>query len=512
MDLLTDPWIPSRPIERGEFEQITLQQLLCDPQKRLLSLPRDDMEMAATQLLISIVQLLWPPEDLNQLTQRIIKPLTADEFFNGIKDYKADFDLAHPEYPFMQVKGVAAKDVTGMDKLMVGLTGSTSCAFVNQPGQGDALCSGCTAIALFNQAGNAPGFGGGFKSGLRGGTPITTLVQQPCLRTTVWANVLTEQSLDKYYPGWRQQDGHDFTWRQPIASNQQVYAHSIGLARGLFWQPAHIELLKPGSGGVCSACGSETTQRYHGFLKAKFNFTVKDFWFHPHSPSILQTKKGEIEQRYIGFSTEAPSWTQIGRLLIRQQLDQKREGRSPAAVVEQARQLVGDDNKLHLSIGGYRNNQAAILERRHETMVFGQGWERHLNVVNEIVQIGDGYRLALRKALYVFAVGVREKDIIGAGVSIHDKTEPQYYRQSNLLITPLLATVNYHQPQSELHELRNQLFKLCQRLFDSATAPYAHHPKLILTLAFARRVLNKNLSALNMQGEQADEALSEVII
>ncbi|MGE9627391.1 type I-E CRISPR-associated protein Cse1/CasA, partial [Escherichia coli] len=82
------------------------------------------------------------------------------------------FYLNHAEHPFMQTKGVKANDVTPMEKLLAGVSGATNCAFVNQPGQGEALCGGCTAIALFNQANQAPGFGGGFKSGLRGGTPI----------------------------------------------------------------------------------------------------------------------------------------------------------------------------------------------------------------------------------------------------------------------------------------------------------------------------------------------------
>lgn len=65
---------------------------------------------------------------------------------------------------FYAGSGVKATEPTGMDKLLAGLTGATNCAFVNEPGLADALCGGCTAIALFNQANNAPSFGGGFKS------------------------------------------------------------------------------------------------------------------------------------------------------------------------------------------------------------------------------------------------------------------------------------------------------------------------------------------------------------
>lgn len=505
MNLLTGVWIPVRPVAGGEFRQITLQQLLCSPEPFLLTLPRDDMELAACQLLVSILQLIWPPEDVPQLIQRLSQPLTANAFAAGVADWADGFDLSHAEQPFMQVKGVEAKEITPMDKLLVGLTGSTNCAFVNQPGQGDALCAGCTAIALFNQAGNAPGFGGGFKSGLRGGTPVTTLIQQACLRTTLWANVLMQTQLDDHYPGWREQPRNAFTWQQPIISNSTIPAGSIGLARGLFWQPAHIELCPPTRGGRCSACGSLVEQRYAGFLKAKFNYTIDGFWLHPHSPYVQQNKKGNIERRYVGFSVLAPSWTQIGRLLISQQLNKDQEGRRPALVVEQGK-LISGGRHLHLSIGGYRNNQAAILERRHDIMTFNQGWERHLDVIGEIVRIGLAGREALHKALYVYITGIRELDIIGAGVAIGNVTEQQYYRRSNTLITALLASADYDNPLPALVQFHQQLSTLCRQLLDAAVAPYEHLPKLVVAQAMARKTLNKHLSVTKPQGEYVDDA------
>ncbi len=48
------------------------------------------------------------------------------------------FYLNHAEHPFMQTKGVKANDVTPMEKLLAGVSGATNCAFVNQPGQGEA--------------------------------------------------------------------------------------------------------------------------------------------------------------------------------------------------------------------------------------------------------------------------------------------------------------------------------------------------------------------------------------
>jgi len=506
MNLLTEPWIPVRSASDSSIITITLKTLLCAREPYVLCLPRDDMEMAACQLLICLVQILWPPADASQLIQRIRDPLSEEEFISGIAGREDDFDLAHPEFPFMQVRGVVAKKNTTMDKLMVGLTGSQNCAFLNQPGQGDNICGGCTAIALFNQASNAPGFGGGFKSGIRGEIPVTTLVQQPCLRTTVWTNVLTQSMLDKHYSGWREEPRHNFTWQRPIISGQRIFAHEIGLARGLFWQPAHIELSSPDSGGKCCACGAIVEQRYSGFLKAKFNYTIEGFWLHPHSPVVHQSKKEILQRRHISFTLPTPCWTQTGRLLLERQLERNQEGRTPALVVVQARQLV-NGRRLHLSIGGYRNNQAAILERRHEIMVFNQGWERHPEIVGEIARLGLDYLDALKKALNYFVKGESKKGILGAGVQVNKTVEPRYFQQSNSLITSLLATINYEQPLPQLQILHQRLYSLCHKLFESVTEPYNHHPKLILTLAKSRKLLGEQLSILKTQGEQTDGPL-----
>ncbi|MCY0181532.1 type I-E CRISPR-associated protein Cse1/CasA, partial [Escherichia coli] len=88
------------------------------------------------------------------------------------------------------------------------------------------------------------GFGGGFKSGLRGGTPITTFVRGIDLRSTVLLNVLTIPRLQKQFPNESHTENQP-TWVKPVKPNESVPASSIGFVRGLFWQPAHIELCDP---------------------------------------------------------------------------------------------------------------------------------------------------------------------------------------------------------------------------------------------------------------------------
>jgi len=499
MNLLTDPWIPVRPQAKASAQKLTLRQLLCEDGKWELCLPRDDMEMAALQLLICLTQTLATPENLGELKQRIIKPLAEQEFEDGCQLYKDWFQLDHPQYPFMQVRGVKATEPTPMDKLLAGVTGATNSCFVNQPGLGDALCSACTAIALFNQAMNVPGFGGGFKASLRGSAPVTTLAQGEHLRQTVWLNVLTCEGIDLLLPWHRQTQSQKPTWIEPIKS-ETFAAQSIGFLRGLFWQPAHLELTPVVTGGNCSCCGQRNTEVYRGFNKAKFNYTVTGVWPHPHGARTLTLKKGEKEEKYVSFTTTAPSWTQLGRFVVRHTVvDSKIPGQEPAAVIRQAQNL---RVRLTLCIGGYRNNQASILERRHELLSLGEGWNTKPQTVQEVVDNAIGYRDALNKALFSFFKGGGSK---GAGIPVHETGKVQFYRRTEDTILGTLAQINFENPAPHILVLKDELLRIVRELFEEAVRPYLNDPNLIHTVAVSRRILNKHLKALKNPQEGSED-------
>ena len=112
MNLLTEEWIPVRLLEGGTPRKISLRGLLCGEEKWELCLPRDDMELAALQLLICITQALLTPKDGKALLARIARPIEENEYEIAVKNLNDWFRLDHPQHPFMQVKGVAAKDPT----------------------------------------------------------------------------------------------------------------------------------------------------------------------------------------------------------------------------------------------------------------------------------------------------------------------------------------------------------------------------------------------------------------
>ncbi|RWV41984.1 type I-E CRISPR-associated protein Cse1/CasA [Escherichia coli] len=87
---------------------INLQSLYCSRDQWRLSLPRDDMELAALALLVCIGQIIAPAKDDVEFRHRIMNPLTEDEFQQLIAPWIDMFYLNHAEHPFMQTKGVKA--------------------------------------------------------------------------------------------------------------------------------------------------------------------------------------------------------------------------------------------------------------------------------------------------------------------------------------------------------------------------------------------------------------------
>jgi CRISPR system Cascade subunit CasA len=342
------------------------------------------------------------------------------------------------------------------------------------------------AIALYNQAASAPSFGGGFKAGLRGMTPITTLIVGDDLRQTVWWNVLHEESLDQVFPGWRETDGQP-VWVYPIAPGSTEHGATIGLTRGYFWQPAKLDLLPPEPVHHCDCCGAEVEAGYTGLRKEKFNYTVVGLWPHPLSPRKWATKKGAREEAFLSFNTTAPAWTQLSQFVLDKRDPQ--QGFVPASVVSQFKAAkFFHEQPLYLLVGGYRNKQAAVLERRHELFNLAAGWAEHDADLQGLIDIGLAVRDALRGSLFRF--------FKRTGLACHEAGQAIYYRQSERLIHTSLRELNFDQYQTARAALARDLAKLAREIFEDQTAPYCHRPEIYRTVAQARASLNAKLHTL----------------
>jgi len=503
MDLLEAPWIPVRANNgSGAFRLLTYRELLCTDEDWQISLPRDDLELACLQLLICMTQILFLPADEDALLERLDTPLAPEEFETGISPCRDWFDLDHPTQPFMQTRGVVAKDVTPIQKLLIGLPEGTNHAFFNAPGEVGALSAPVAAIALFHQATNCPSFGGGFKGSLRGGAPITTLVDGRNLRERVWRNVLTPEFIRKDFPDWTHDPTRDRpTWIDPIREKETIHANQIGLARGLFWQPAHVELIPAGESGVCDLLGIEAGPLYAGFRKEKFNFTLTDTWPHPHGVLQSNLKKGKLEMKFASFTTRAPGWTRLTEMVMR--IDgTKGEGSRPATPVTQAKALaaaaIDKPQPLTLIVGGYRNNKASVTERRHDMISLAAGWnEAGGSRLKELVQLGIRAKEALKNQLSFASKGHKKKKLPGIGSPIQEIGERMFYsRTEGKIIETLSEPATFTEWQDRRSSYIDTLATDCCNIFDALTEPYTMKPELIPIIALARRSLNADLKKL----------------
>lgn len=496
MNLLQDPWIPIRADDgAGAFRLLTYRDLLCGPgQNGQISLPRDDLELACLQLLVCMTQVMFLPDGDAALHQRLAVPLTPAEFDAGIAPFLDWFDLDHPTYPFMQTRGVKAAEPTPIQKLLIGLPEGNNHAFFNEAGEVGQVSGPVAAIALFNQASNCPSFGGGFKGSLRGGAPITTLVFDRDLRRMVWRNVLTRPRVEERQIAAPSPAQDQPTWVSPITEKSTIHWNQIGLMRGLFWQPAHVELVKASEARACDVLGGEAAAGYSGFLKEKFNFTVESVWPHPHGAMNLSLKKDVLEQRFASFTTTAPAWTQLSEFVIPRGLNGK-EGSTPAGPISQFVSM-GDGGPLNILVGGYRTNQASVLERRHELIGLAQGWGKEARLA-KLVEIGKNAKKALRGKLYFAAQGNKDKGLKGVGAAVHETAEKLFYARTESLIHQTFSSDATFREWGEARRIyAQQVADHCRDIFEELTAPYTLKPELIPVIAWSRRALNTDLKKL----------------
>lgn len=498
MDLLTDDWIPVRAAGgTGAFRLLTYRELLCEPGDWQVSLPRDDLELACVQLLVCMTQVMFLPENIPALRVRSNTLLSPEEFAASVQPCRDWFNLDHPTQPFMQSRGVKSAEDTPIQKLLIGLPEGNNHAFFNEAGEVRHLCGAVAAICLFNQATNSPSFGGGFKGSLRGGAPITTLVAGKNLRETIWSNVLIRSHIAKRQietPGFDQDQP---TWVKPIVEKDTIHWNEIGLVRGLFWQPARVELVKSEVDAPCDMLGFDAGAVYTGFRKEKFNFTVEGVWPHPHGALTLSLKNGVLEQKFSSFTTTAPAWTLLSEFVVPKSINDPdaKEGAIPAGPITQANEL--DDGHLHLLIGGYRTKQASVLERRHELMSLAQGWSDDKGRLKQLVDLGKEAKKALRGKLYFAVQGSKDKGLKGIGAAIHETAEKLFYARTEHLIHETFSNaLTFKEWKMAKADFAKQLATHCCAIFKELTDPYAMKPELIPVIAWARRGLNTELAKL----------------
>jgi len=504
MNLLIDNWIPVSL--NNEPQRISLKQLLCNKQERdwRIAVLRDDMDLAALQLLVCLVQVVLMPEDGKTLKKRWFEPLPEAEYEQAIQPLINWFDLVHSEMPFMQSASVTPekdnKNWASLQKLFVGLpektsTSASSNGFFNTPDEIQAVHLGDAAIALFQQATNGFSLGGAaFSVGLKGSMPLTTLVLSDNLRKTIWTNVLSKAFLLEKAPELLNADIQQPTWVVAPHSNKPENALHIGLLRGLFWQPAKIKLeVKHGLAA--------------GFFKNTGMCSVPGFWQHPHTPiDMLRLHTGNAKEKpFLSARNDLPLWGQMLSFFYTQSqvklVDTQQEWTSCALVVQQYRDnSTWRGKNIKLAIGGYVKGGSAesLAGRKHETYSLATDWENKSAEIDRLIVIGLDVYKKLNAAMNKFAFIAIEKGTLkakepGFKKAVKGKAKQAYFDNSESLMHSILRKMAW---DDDISPYQKQFADLARNIFEQIMTPYEHDSKMLQAIIESRALLNNMLNKM----------------
>ena len=458
----------------------------------MLSHPRDDMELAALQLLVCLTQCIFMPNNRAELISNIKNPMTVEIYENVIKEYVLWFSLDDPEYPFMQ--DIDAKDevITGVQKLLPGMPeGDGSATLFVDYDTVKKACPSCVAIALFNQATNAPSFGGGTKAPLRGSAPITTLIYSQNLREMIWKNIFDLEWAKEF---WSQVEISDKpVWIEKLKINSFIPTASIGMMRGLFWQPAYlyVEWVSSQEASICPCCGKRSKDFCEFFRKNKFPYTLSGpNWRHPHSPYIFDAKKNEMEVLSFNKGIASPLWSRLCDVLP---IDSKTLT-VWSLPVKRYTELRHSNGTLPLVVGGYRNKQASILERRHEMISIGATWikdEECLTMFHGMIGMALSFRDSLRKKAYSFGKSLDQASNIPAGIS--NESCNVFFQDTELLMHQYISS---EPTLSHSEEIAKELRRISLNIFEEVTKPYLSNVKALKSYSLNKVGLQRELNKI----------------
>lgn len=212
MDLITEPWLPV-VCYSGKTTKIPLTNLL-DDNVIDVSYPRADFQGAAWQMLIGLLQTTVAPVDERKWREVWKNGIDQQAWQSALSAISPAMQFGAEKPAFLQSFESLESENSSIAGLLIDAPGGNTLKlnkdhFVKRH-VGQQICPHCAVMALFAVQTNSPAGGAGYRVGLRGGGPLTTLVvpQQERdfpLWKKLWLNVIPEEKRPipfecRYFP------------------------------------------------------------------------------------------------------------------------------------------------------------------------------------------------------------------------------------------------------------------------------------------------------------------------
>ncbi|HGX5066396.1 TPA: type I-E CRISPR-associated protein Cse1/CasA [Escherichia coli] len=302
--LLTTPWLPVR------FKDGTTGKLapvdLADENVVDIAAPRADLQGAAWQFLLGLLQTSFAPKDHRRWDDIWEDGLEAEKLREALLSLEHAFQFGPDSPSFMQDFDELKVKATSIASLLPDAPGKQTKErntdhFIKRDTT-QHLCLHCVPLALFSIQLNAPIGGRGYYPGLRGGEPLTTLIelleyqgnQQTPLWRKLWLNIMPQDEADLPLP--KTFDDLVFPWLAPTRTSELdgavVTDEQVNKLQAYWGMPRRIRIdFKTTSIGNCDICGRQSDALL-GLMSLK-NYGVQYvMWRHPLTPYRLPLKEG----------------------------------------------------------------------------------------------------------------------------------------------------------------------------------------------------------------------------
>ncbi|WP_330982871.1 MULTISPECIES: type I-E CRISPR-associated protein Cse1/CasA [Enterobacterales] len=505
MDLITERWLPVT-LTSGEQIKISLSELLADNIVDA-AYPRADFQGAAWQMLIGIMQCTVAPEDRGEWKSVWKKGIDESQWKKALGVISSALQFGEQKPSFLQSFDALDCEAGPVSGLLIDAPGGNALKlnkdhFVKR-GNTDRICPHCAVMALFTVQTNSPAGGAGFRVGMRGGGPLTTLVvpqdeASVPLWKKLWLNVLVQETalttaqLPLIFP-WL---AATRTSEKPGNSVTPDNAHPLQAYWGM---PRRIELdFSSTEPGRCSLCG-ETHDNLLIQMRGK-NYGVQyDSWRHPFSPYRAALKDPSAPWLALKGQPGGLSYKDWMGLLWDSEDNYNKT--QPAKVVRAASRV--SDTHLWCFAYDMDNAKARCWYQHRIPMINTSVPELFNGVMTSVISTASDALFVLKKALksaMFDAPSEAKVDFSMREIAFWQETEPAFRR----LVAALTADPHCAEQKTRkaLRLWDSELHHYVITAFDRQILTNADCPdKILMRQLDARRVLESDYSKLKARKE-----------
>ena len=262
-NLLREKWLPVKRAS-GAFDWIAPRQISeADDPPIAFAWGRPDFDCASREFMIGLMATAMAPEDRDDWRDKLDNPPSPEVLRYNFAPLDPAFDLSGDGPLFMQdpdpletAKQVPVRRLC-MDAPGEGTEKDNADLWFKRDSM-DAMCPAAAAIALYFLQAHAPAGGPGYRTGLRGGGPVVSLVNPGgSLWRLLWANVETAGEIE----GRRTGNGANaMPWMEdgPRPGDGAVSQDDVHPLHVYWGMPRRVRLEFNDVAGVCAVTGLET--------------------------------------------------------------------------------------------------------------------------------------------------------------------------------------------------------------------------------------------------------------